>query len=97
MRPLWTGPVSAYLRPWVVGALAWGGLSLILLDEYRNHGDSRYLTEIWFLLSLLWVEFPFAGIFSCLRQGRYQRLLPLLGIALLPPALLHFTFFFLLD
>ena len=54
---------NRYLRPWILGAVVWGTISLTILLEYRKQPDPRYLHELWFLVSLLWLEFGFAGMF----------------------------------
>jgi hypothetical protein len=85
-----------YLRPWILGGGAWFLVSLVVLLDYRRLPDPSYLYELWLLLSLLWLEFPFAGLFSCLRRGRYERVPALVLIALAPPMLLHAIVFFLI-
>ena len=86
---------NRYLRPWMVGALVWGILSLTILLAYKRQPDPRYLHEIWFLVTLLWLEFGFAGIFHCLRHGPRARLGKMLLVSLLPPLILHFLVFVL--
>ena len=88
---------NRYLRPWILGALVWGTLSLIILLEYREQPDPRYLNELWFLVSLLWLEFGFAGLFHCLRHGLRARLGRMLLVSLLPPLVLHLLIFLLAD
>jgi hypothetical protein len=86
----------AYLRPWIIGGGAWLLICLVILLHYRRLPEPVYLHELWLLLSLLWLEFPFAGLFSCLRQHRYRRISGLVLAALAPPALLHFLVFFVI-
>ena len=84
-----------YLRPWIAGALVWGILSRVVLLEYQRQPNPRYLHEIWFLVTLLWLEFGFAGIFHCLRHGLRVRLGNMLLVSLLPPLILYFLVFVL--
>lgn len=88
---------NRYLRPWIIGALLWGVLSAVVMLEYKRQPNPRYLHEIWLLLSLLWLEFGFAGIFHCLRHGKRDRLGKLLLVSLLPPLVLHFFVFVISD
>ena len=87
----------AYLRPWVLGAAGWSLLSLVILLAYRRLPDSSHLQEIWLLLSLLWLEFPFAGLYNCVRKRRYYQVPGLVLIALAAPVLLHFLVFYLIG
>jgi hypothetical protein len=66
---------------------------LLVVAEYLKHGDPTYLNEIWFLLSLLWAEFGFAGMFHSIRNERGYRLGRLAIITLMPPLLLHLLIF----
>jgi hypothetical protein len=75
----------------------WGVVSLTVLLEYRKQPDPRYLHELWFLVSLLWLEFGFAGIFHCLRHGLRRRIGKLVLASLLPPLVLHLLVFVLGD
>ena len=86
----------AYLRPWILGGGIWLLVGLVILLDYRRLPDPSYLYELWLLLSLLWLEFPFAGLYSCLRWGRYGRVPGLVLMALAPPVLLHFIVFFVI-
>ena len=86
----------AYLRPWIVGGGVWLLVGLVVLLDYRRLPDATYLNELWLLLSLLWLEFPFAGLYSSLRSGRYERVPGLVAVALAPPMLLHFIVFFVI-
>jgi hypothetical protein len=72
-------------------------VGLIILLDYRRLPDPSYLYELWLLLSVLWLEFPFAGVYSCLRRGRYERVPGLVVMALAPPALLHLIVFLLIG
>jgi len=81
----------------MLGALVWGVLSLTILLEYRRQPNPQYLQEIWFLMSLLWLEFGFAGIFHCLRHGLRRRLGKMLLVSFLPPLILHFLVFVLTN
>ena len=88
---------NRYLRPWILGAVVWGTLSLVVLLQYREQPDPRYLHELWFLVSLLWLEFGFAGIFHCLRHGLRRRIGKMVLVSLLPPLVLHLLVFVLAD
>ena len=75
----------------------WLLVSLVILLDYRRLPDASYLYELWLLFSFLWLEFPFAGLYSCLRWGRYEQVPGLVLMALTPPALLHFVVFFVIG
>jgi len=82
---------------WVAGAVAWGGVSWLIVNEYRQlGGESRELQELWFLMSLLWAQFGFAAMFADWRRNRGRRIRILLLRTLLPPLVLHFVIFGLL-
>ena len=85
----WSDEVRS-LRPWMLGALVWAFLSAMVVLEYVDQDEPEYLTQIWFILSLLWWQFCFAGIFSAVRRHQRRRLPGLLLLSLLPPLLLHF-------
>lgn len=76
------------LRPWLIAATIWGILSLIILIEYLEAGESRYLNPLWFLLSILWAEFGFAALFNCLMKRNLNQIWPLILITALPPFML---------
>jgi 4-amino-4-deoxy-L-arabinose transferase-like glycosyltransferase len=77
------------LRPWILGAIGWGCVSLIVMLDYIGRDEPQYVTELWFILSLLWWEFGFAGIFSAIRHEERHRVLGLVLVSLLPPAALY--------
>ncbi len=77
----------------IVGALAWGAISLIVLDEYLESGATGQLNQIWFLMYLLWLQFGFAGVFQSVRNRGAKGLPSLLLVIILPPLLLHFIIF----
>ncbi len=81
------------LRPWIIGALAWECLSLAVIGAYLGQGDTEQLNQIWFLMTLLWLEFGFAGTFHALKRRGPRALPHLLPVILLPPLLLHFIIF----
>jgi len=75
-------------HPWVFGASLWLSLSLLVsLEVFRSLGTD-HLFEFSGLLSLLWLQFGFAGLFHTLRNGLGRNLVPLALITLLPPLLL---------
>jgi len=79
---------------WVVGALAWGALSWVILHQYRKlGGQHRELQELWFLMSLLWTQFGFAFMFADWRRNHARRFRVLLLRTLLPPLVLHLVVF----
>ena len=77
------------LRPWVFGAIAWMCISLVIIIEYLRMGESKYLNQFWFLLSLLWLEFGFAGLFYLLVKRRGQQLTVFIMVTLIPPLVLY--------
>ncbi len=77
------------LQPWLLGALAWGIVSLVVIGEYRASGAPGQLVAIWFLMALLWAEFGFAAMFHSLIRLNGRGLGGLLLITLVPPALLY--------
>ncbi len=79
---------------WLVGALVWGAVSVVVLSEYRGLGGQlRELNELWFLMSLLWAQFGFAAIFADWRRHRGRNFRALLLRTLLPPLILHVIVF----
>jgi hypothetical protein len=79
-----------FILSWLVGTGAWGILSYILLAEYKRIGESIYLTDLFFLLSILWVQFGFAGIFNAIYTRRYGRVKAFVAITLVPPLTVYF-------
>ena len=78
----------------LLGALAWGGASLLVLLEYRKiGGQAAALNDLWFLLSLIWLQFCFAAMYADWRHNRGRRFKSLLVRAALPPLLLHVIVF----
>ena len=84
---MWRGE-GRFLRPWAIGGSIWLVLSLLLLSEYKRVSGGQHVIEIWFLLSLLWAEFGFAGVYHCLRRRRGRGLGALVLVLLIPPLLL---------
>ena len=79
---------------WVAGVLAWGGLSLVVLLQYRKlGGQARELNELWFLMSLLWAQFGLAAIYADWRHQGGRNLGPLVLRLILPPLVLHLVVF----
>jgi len=79
---------KGFYRLWVLAAIAWGGISALVMSEYIRIGDRRYVQELGFLLSLLWVQFPFAALFQDLRMRGGRNVGKLLPVLVLPPLLL---------
>lgn len=76
--------------PWLLGALAWGALSaLVLLEHRRIGGSDRALAELWGLLTLLWSQFGVAALVSDWRHSRGRGFRRILLWTLLPPLLLR--------
>jgi hypothetical protein len=84
------------LRAWFVGASVWLVVSLVVLLEHLRSTRPDYLLEISWLMSLLWLQFGFAGIFHALRKENGQNALAFLIISFLPPLILFSTAFLLL-
>lgn len=79
-----------YLRPWLIGGGAWFLCSLAVLLESSRQSGAVYQEQLWLLFSLLWLEFPFAGLFQYFRRGWYRRMPSLLLVAVAPPLTLYF-------
>lgn len=75
--------------PWLLGALIWGTLGLMVLWRYQAIGGrARQIYELWWWLSLLWGQFGFAALFAEWRQGgRGFRFIAILTF--LPPLVLY--------
>ena len=82
-----------FLRPWVLGALVWFFVSYAVLSEYQKSRPPGpgYQRELWFLLSLLWLQFGFAGIFQAVKRGRAYQIIAFVLLAILPPLLLYLS------
>ena len=72
-------------RPWVLGGLAWAVASYLIMREYLGQTEGEYLKELCILLSLLWWQFVFAGLFQALRHSEAWKLPGLTVAAVLPP------------
>jgi hypothetical protein len=79
---------TGFFRPWVIGASVWLVLSLIVSLEHLRTPPPHYLVEFSGLMSLLWMQFGFAGLFHSLRKERGRQIVPFLVIIFLPPAIL---------
>ena len=77
-----------FLRPWIIGALVWLVLGLVVSLEHLRSTQPHYLFELSGLMTILWLEFCFAGLFHTLRKEKGRKAIPLLLIALLPPLVL---------
>ena len=73
-------------RPWILGGLAWAVISYVVTGEYLAQTGGEYLRELCMLLSLVWWQFAFAGVFQALRHGEHWKLPGLTAMAFLPPA-----------
>ncbi len=76
------------LKPWIIAAVIWIILSLIIIVEYLKGGETRYLNPLWFLLSLLWAEFGVAALFNSLMKRKRHKIIPLLLVTFVPPLIL---------
>lgn len=76
-------------RAWILGAAGWCGVSLVVMLEYLAGDDAKYVDELWLVLSLLWWQFGFAGIFTALRHYRYRDVPLLVLVTLLPSLVLY--------
>ncbi|MES9899295.1 MAG: hypothetical protein ABW148_09750 [Sedimenticola sp.] len=83
------------LRPWIFGASVWLALSLVVSLEYLRAGRSDHLYDLIVMMSLLWMQFGFAGLFHTLRRERGRNAALLILVTLLPPAMLFLGNFFL--
>jgi ABC-type multidrug transport system permease subunit len=79
--------VGIQLKPWLIAAVVWIAVSLLIIVEYLKAGDTKYLWQLWFLLSLLWSEFGFAAIFNSLIKRKRYQLFPLLLVTVVPPSI----------
>lgn len=70
--------------------MGWCWVSLVIMLEYLAGGDADHVEELWLVLSLLWWQFGFAGIFNALRRAR-QRDVPFLVLVTLVPSLLVYA------
>jgi len=82
-------PDRHFLISWLIGAGVWGILSGILLAEYKLKGDLYYLTDIFLLLTFLWIQFVFAATFNAVRSGRSGWLPAYAAVAILPPLIVY--------
>ena len=79
---------TRFLRPWVLGASAWLVLSIIISLEHLRAPPPHYLLELGGLMSLLWMQFGFAGLFQAMKKGRKRYRLLFVMITILPPVIL---------
>ncbi len=97
MRSLRINPFKGnyrFFRPWLIAASVWGICGLVVLDAHVEQVGTEHLKELWFLMSLLWIQFGFAAVFHSLLKQRGRRFLALLLITLLPPLLLYLIILF---
>ncbi len=77
------------MRVWVVSAMLWLAFSTAVLDVHIDLSGGSHWEEMWFLQSLLWFQFGFAGLFQTLLKRRFHQIRDRLLIALAPPVLLY--------
>ena len=77
------------MRVWIIAALLWLALSIAILGAHITVSGGSHWEEMWFLQSLLWFQFGFAGLFQTLFKRRYYQIRDRLLIALTPPVLLY--------
>ena len=70
-----------------MGGVVWLLASLAVVTEYVQTSEPKYLVEILGLLSVLWFEFGFAGLFHSIRRNKGRNLALLLGVTVVPPLL----------
>ena len=61
---------------------------MIIIVEYLKAGETKYVNQFWFILSLLWAQFGLAAIFNSLMKKRVHRIYSLILITILPPVIL---------
>ena len=76
------------LRPWLAGGLVWLLLSLTVSLEHLRSAQPNHLFELSGLMTILWLEFCFAGMFHALRKSQEHRVVLLLVVSALPPSIL---------
>lgn len=76
-------------RSWIIGALVWLMLSLVVSVEHIRSGQPSFLHELGGLLSIVWLQFGFAGLFNTLRREQGRRAIGFVLIAIIPPLLLY--------
>ncbi|MCB1867274.1 MAG: hypothetical protein KDI43_01765 [Gammaproteobacteria bacterium] len=77
------------LRPWIIGALIWLMLSLVVSLEHLRSAQPDYLFELGGLMSLIWFQFGFAGLFNTLKNEQGRRALLFLFVTFIPPLILY--------
>ncbi len=73
---------------WLLGAILWLLLSLIISLEVLHTLGSEHLFVFSGLLSLLWLQFGLGSFFHSLLKGRSRELIALALITIFPPLLL---------
>jgi hypothetical protein len=81
--------MPSYLKPWLIAAVVWGFLSMIIIVEYLKGGETKYVNQLWFLMSLLWAQFGVAALFNCLMKRHKHQFFPLSLVTVLPPFILY--------
>lgn len=76
-------------RSWIIGAILWLMLSLVVSLEHLRSERPDYLFELGGLMSVLWLQFSFAGMFHTLRKEHGRRAAAFLLIAAVPPLVLY--------
>ncbi|MBF0455685.1 MAG: hypothetical protein HQL72_12820 [Magnetococcales bacterium] len=77
------------INPWLLGALIWGGFSLLIIKEHFRVSGGGAWQEMWFLCSLFWFQFGFGRILISLFRGQRHQLRDQLLITLIPPVILY--------
>jgi len=72
-------------------------LSLKVCLEYVQLKGTEHLIELCGLMSLLWMEFGFAGLFQTIRKEHRHESLLLLMVTLSPPVTLYLLMLVLTD
>ncbi len=77
------------IKPWIISAVIWEFVSLVIVAEYLKLGTTQHVDEFWLILSFLWLLFGFAAVFNALMRTRVRDLVPLILIAIVPPLTLY--------
>ena len=82
-----------FLRPWIIGAVVWSGIVLAVISALIAQGNTEHFHPVYYLFTVLWLQFGFAGTFQLLRNWRLRVLPYFLLVILLPPFILYFIIF----
>ena len=80
-------------RGWIVGAVVWLVLAVVFFNNTIHLIHADHIKGMWYLISLIWGLFGFAGALSAAIRGGVSRVPGFLLITLIPPLVLHFVLF----